>query len=325
MSKESVLLTGATGFIGSHLTEKLLLENHYQLVAIVRKTENYKNTITLKNKGVTLVEGSFFDKKILENIFQRFPIHYIIHAAALRGVGAGTKEDYYKVNVFGTEMLLKTSLINQVKKFIFCSTVGVYGTIPRELPANMKTKFNGDNYYHNSKIMAEKKVQEFIAKGLNAFIVRPPITYGKGDNGFPSTLVKLVKKRMLLLPGKDNKIHLLDVDNLADLFMKILKTNNLNHRVFIVADEAPIPLRELVNLIYSYYYKRNYPSFLRMPSFIFNLMQLILQMVKNEKWSARMQLMFKNWYYDTSETSSSIGFSTIDTKDGFLKFLHTVG
>ena len=325
MSKEYVLITGATGFIGSHLTEKLLLENQYHLVAIVRKMRNYKNVNDLENKGVILVKGNFYDKSILEKIFKKFTVQNVIHTAALRGGGAGTKEEYYKVNVFGTKMLLEASLTHQIKKFIFCSSVGVFGTTPEELPAHVKTTLNGDNDYHISKILAEKKVYESIHRGLDAFIVRPTITYGKGDNGFPITLVKLVKKRVLVLPLKNNKIHLLDVNNLADLFIKILKANNLKHRVLIAADSAPISLRELVNLIYTYYYKKSYPSFLRMPSFIFYVTQLFFQAVKNEKWSARMQLMFKNWYYDTSETYTSIGLSAIDTKKGFFNYLHTIG
>jgi len=324
MSREYVLITGATGFIGSHVIEKLFLENQYQEVAIVRKARNYKNVIHLQNKGVILVEGNFYDKKLLKRIFNTFPIQNVIHVAALRGGGAGTKEEYYNVNVFGTEMLLEASLKHRIKKFIFCSSAGVFGTIPRELPANLKTELSGDNDYHISKIMAEKKVHEFTSRGLNAFIVRPTITYGKGDNGFPTILVKLVKKRMLLLPFKDNKINLLDVNSLADLFIKILETNNLKHRVFIAADEAPISLRELVNLIHSYYYKRNYPSFLRMPNSIFYVNQLIFQAIKNEKWSARMQLIFKNWYYDTTETRFLIGFRSANTKKEFLTYLETL-
>ena len=219
MNKEYVLITGATGFIGSHLTEKLLLKPQYHIVTIVRKKRNYKNVIDLENKGVTIVEGDFYDKNLVEKTFRDFPIQHVIHIAALRGGGIGQSEDYYKVNVFGTEVLLEASLKNQIKKFIFCSSVGVFGTIPSELPGNLNTGFNGDNEYHKSKILAEAKVQEFISKGLDSYIVRPTITYGKGDDGFPSILIQMVRNKNLLLSNKDNKIHLLDVNKLADIFI----------------------------------------------------------------------------------------------------------
>jgi len=322
MKKECVLITGATGFIGSHLTEKLLLENQYHVVAVVRKNKNHKNVIELKNKGVILVEGNFYDKKSLEEIFEKYSIQTLIHTAALRGGGAGTKEEYRKINVFGTEVLLEESFKRHVKKFIFCSSVGVFGTIPPKLPANLKTKLNGDNDYHHSKILAEGKVQEFINKGLNAFIVRPTITYGSLDNGFPATLVKLVKKRRLLLPFSDNKIHLLDVNNLTDIFIRILKTNNLMNRIFIAADEAPISMRELVNLIHFHYYKRNYPSFLKLPDLIFKVLSTFFQLTRNEKWLIRILLISKSWYYDTTENINSFQYIPSRTRNSFIKSMH---
>lgn len=134
MNKEYLLITGATGFIGAHVTEKLLSDKSYPLIAIVRKDRNYKNVNDLRNKGVLLVEGYFYDKNLLEKIFETFPIQNVIHLAALRGGGAGTKRDYYEVNVHGTEALLEASFKNRVKRFIFCSSVGVFGTIPKKPP-----------------------------------------------------------------------------------------------------------------------------------------------------------------------------------------------
>ena len=117
MSKEYILITGATGFIGSHVTEKLLTDEYYCIVAIVRRKKNYKNVEELKNKGAILAEGNFYDINFVEKIFKEFQIQHVIHIAALRGGGVGTKDDYYKVNVMGTETLLKASLKNGIKRF----------------------------------------------------------------------------------------------------------------------------------------------------------------------------------------------------------------
>ena len=323
MGKEYVLITGATGFIGSHIVEKILLDRSYPVVAIIRRIKGYKNTEELENRGAILVEGNFYDVDLLNNVFQKYPIQNVIHIAALRGGGAGTKEDYHVVNVLGTERLLYESLKHQVKKFIFCSSVGVFGTIPKELPANVMTDLNGDNEYHNSKILAEKKVKDYINKGLNAYIIRPTITYGKGDNGFPMTLMGLVKKRGLLLPFKDIKIHLLNVANFAELFILIIKSENSERRTFIAADEGPISLKELVNLIHFHYYKTDYPYFLKLPDFIFRCLSMVFKLFGNEKWLTRILLISKSWYFETGITNNTFQWLPAKTADSFIESMYT--
>jgi nucleoside-diphosphate-sugar epimerase len=322
MNRGHLLLTGATGFIGSHLADKLLAERTWPIVAIVRRANGYKNTAHLEQHGATLVAGNFYDAPLLNAVFTQYPIDYVIHAAALRGIGAGTRDDYLKLNVEGTEHLLGAALRHGVKKFIFCSTVGVFGTVPGEVPAGFTTAFNGDNAYHRSKILAEGRVQEYISRGLNAFIVRPPITYGTGDNGFPASLVRMASKRMLLLPRPDVRIHLLDVRVLADLFTAIIKQPDpLPRRVFCVADAAPIMLSELINLIHHFFYRTPYPSMLRVPRGLLRLLHLACGRLTSEKWSARLQLLYRNWYYDTGDTCSLLGIKAVDTPAGFLAYL----
>ena len=321
MKREHLLITGSTGFIGSHVAERLLSEKRYVIIAIVRKGINYKNVDDLKEKGVILFEGSFYDRALLEGVFKEFPIRNVIHAAALRGGGAGTKEDYNRINVLGTEALLEASFANQVSKFIFISSVGVFGTIPMEVPANILIELNGDNEYHKSKILGEKKAKEFVGKGLNVLIIRPTITYGSGDDGFSKTLMELVRKRILIMPFKDVKIHLLDVSRCAELVSQMLKARELNERVFIAADEDPISLGELVNLIYLHCHGVNYPRFLRMPTFVFRAMSMVFQLMGREKWATRILLISNNWHYDISETVGAFHYCPSKTKDSFLKWI----
>jgi len=323
MKKEYLLITGSTGFIGSHVAERLLSEKRYGIIAIVRKTINYKNVNDLKNKGAILFGGSFYDRDLLEGIFEEFPIRNVIHSAALRGGGSGTKKDYNRINVLGTEALLEASFENQVRTFILFSSVGVFGTIPREVPAKILTELKGDNEYHKSKILAEKKTREFIGKGLNVLIIRPTITYGRGDDGFSKTLVELVKKRILLIPFKDVKIHLLNVAGCAELVSRMLKARDLNERVFIAADDAPILLGELVNLIHFHCHGVNYPRFLRMPTFVFRAMSMVLQQMGREKWATRILLISNNWHYDISETVDAFHYGPSKTRDSFLQWIHT--
>lgn len=318
MDKQYTLITGATGFIGSHVAARLLLES-YPLVAIVRKTANYKNVNNLRQDGAVLIEGRFYDKELLENLFANFPIENIIHVAALRGGGMGTGEDYQKINVLGTETLLQVSLQHRVRRFVYISSVGVTGTIPGDLPGNTASKYHGDNLYHESKVLAEKKVHEFIQKGLDAYILRPAITYGIGDDGFPRTLVKLIKRRMLLLPMEDIEIHLLDVNTMADLVITTMRSVQLHQKVFIAADAIPISLRALANKIYKHYYQREYPSFLKLPNNVFKALLYCLLFFHSEKWVTRIRLISNNWYYDINPTIMNLSFKPADTSESFVR------
>ncbi|HVN96230.1 MAG TPA: NAD(P)-dependent oxidoreductase [Syntrophorhabdaceae bacterium] len=313
-----VLMTGATGFIGSHMANRLL-EEKLSLVAVAAKDSNYKNVEEMRSKGVILIKGSFYDRECMDRIFDDFPIRKVIHVAALRGGGSGTDEEYYAINVRGTETLLELSQKHNVDKFLFVSSVGVTGTIPYVLPGTTSHKFNGDNAYHRSKVLAEQRVNECITEGLNAYIIRPTITYGPGDTGFPRTLVELVRKRMLFLPAYDVRIHLLDVAALADLVVKMVKIDVPQQRTFIAADESPVLLKDLVNQIYDHYYHRGYPSFLKLPSSAYKALALCAQAAHNEKWLTRFLLISRNWYYDISATIQAFSFVPARTSDSFVK------
>jgi len=319
MKKSNILITGVTGFIGSHVAEALLSQGSYSIIAIVRKNRNEGKVEALKQKGVAIVEGEFYDTLFLERVFQEHRIDHVIHLAALRGAGKGAWEEYTRVNVTGTEVLLRAALDHGVKRFIYCSTVGVYGTIPSEVPANLSTRLHGDTAYHRSKILAEGKVKEFIHRGLDAFIVRPTITYGPGDDGFPKILVDLIREKKLLLPRHDVTIHLLSVSYVANLIAKMLSAEGLRERVFIVADENPIPLRKLADMIHGHYYQSRYPGYLTLPGFVFDGLVFIFRFLRNEKWSTRFLLISRNWYYDIQETIDTFRYLPSRTKNSFIQ------
>ena len=86
------------------------------------------------------------------------------------------------------------------------------------------------------------------------------------DRGFPYRLIRTVKRRLLFIRSRASRIHLVSASLPAEMFIKVLKIDRLQDRVFIAADEGPVVLRNLASLIYSFYFTRNYPRFLRLPS-----------------------------------------------------------
>ena len=319
MGIDCLLLTGATGFIGSHAAKKLVDVGSFQVISIVPRVHGYKNTDELRNRGVLLEQGDFYDSATLKRVFDQYSVRYVVHLAAIRGAGVGKWHEYNKVNVIGTEALYRAALRNGVKKFIFFSTVGVYGTIPNTLPADLDTELIGDTLYHHSKIVAERKLWDTASNGMDIVIIRPAITYGRGDNGFPKVLVELVRKRLLLLPSQDIKVHLLDVDSLTTLILQVLKTECPAACTVIAADKSAVSLHELVDSIHFYHYGKKYPPWLKLPISAFRISLKVFQSIGKEKWATRMSLLSDNWYYDIKKTIEVFSFKPSETIPTFLR------
>ncbi|PID58306.1 hypothetical protein CSB45_04365 [candidate division KSB3 bacterium] len=316
METHHVLVTGAGGFIGSHLVQAFLRQADCTVLALSRKAR----PPGLPQARLLWKQGDVLNPAFLEETFSSLPIRSVIHLAALRGAGSGDARAYHAVNVEGTERLLDLSWKHAVNTFVFCSSVGVHGSIPAELPATWKSPFHADSLYHQSKISAEKIVERYIRRGLNAYIVRPTITYGAGDTGFPKTLIDVVRKRRLLLPSDDILIHLLSAGKLAELIRTMLfKTRQKELRTFIVADAEPISLKRLADLIHQHYYGVDYPALFSIPNVVFNGLEIAFRMMRNEKWRTRILLLSKSWYYDIQDTIRLCSYRPAETAQSFLK------
>ena len=324
MVKQSILLTGASGFIGRYVARKLVSVPDFHVVCLLRDGANHPQANSLTQDGAIVLPGNFYEALVIKEAFKQYRFQQVIHIAAIRGGGKASAAEFREVNVNGTERLLCEAYEQQAQKFIFCSSVGVHGTIPEAVPAEIETPFNGDNQYHQSKIEAEEAVQRYIRKGLNAYIVRPTITYGVGDDGFPQTLVHLVRKRRLLLPRSNHQVHLVDVERLAEVFFKLVLNEQPAQRIFVAGDIEPIALRDLANWIYRHRYQRPYPSYFRLPDWIFKLAFYLFQTIGNEKWAARAALLSNDWHYQCADTYRLLDIQPVPTREAFGRFLAVV-
>lgn len=130
-----ILVTGGAGFVGSHLTKRLLREGR-SVVVLDNFNSFYDPQIKRKNiqpllsyPQFTLVENDIRDKSVLEKIFQKYEITEIIHLAARAGVRGSIQDPfiYEEVNIRGTLSILEVCKNSPVEKFIFASSSSVYG------------------------------------------------------------------------------------------------------------------------------------------------------------------------------------------------------
>ena len=289
-----ILLTGGSGFIGRHVLRKLLSENHEVIVPI--RTGSHLPELAV-NLHPIIVWGNFFDNSLLQQFASYHP-EVIIHLASIRGEGQGRPEEYQRINVEGTEKLAAFAVTEEAKMFVYCSTVGVFGTIPQILPAGLPTPLAPDNNYHSSKYQAEQGIIRILNGKVPYCIVRPTITYGPGDNGFLPRLIQMVRKKTFPLIRTGIKIHLLQVETFAEVISRIINQKIMQDSTVILTDHTPVLLSEVVDTIYRHFYGKSYPSYLRLPYFFSASAKKIIKLLGMKSLYTSLQLISDSWYYD---------------------------
>jgi len=305
-----VLITGSTGFIGGTVLKQLMTTSA-EITTIIRPN-TAKSRLRDFDNSVKIVEIDLGNIPALRDYLSQNSFDTIIHIGALRGGRKGSKQAFRLANVDASEQLMLNALANNTK-FILCSSVGVFGAIPTELPANNQTQRQEDNYYHITKIQAEKLLQKYVLQGLKGCIIRPAITYGIGDYGFPYTLIKLVDKKLLRLPDNEVMIHLTNVHSLAQAFLKLMEINFEAGSAFNIADSAPVKLLELSDYISRQVHQKKFSSKYIINSRWFALGEKIAKAWKNELWTARFQLISRSWYYDVENSYSQLNLKNNKT------------
>ena len=156
---QTILVTGGSGYIGSHTVLELLNKN-YEVVVVDNLSnssfESLRRVQKLTGKTVTFYENDIRDTEALEKIFTAHKFDAVIHFAAFKAVGESCKLPlkYYENNISGTVNLLKVMEKFGVKKIIFSSSATVYGT-PERLPLDENCRLSTTNPYGATKLMME--------------------------------------------------------------------------------------------------------------------------------------------------------------------------
>ncbi len=235
-----VLVTGATGFIGKHLVERLKKEN-YRIYYLIRK----KSVGRIKELcDLNIISGDITDKKSLRKNFKSFDV--VFHLAGAFGK-LMRREDYFKVNVLGVKNILEVSAEKNVGKFIHYSACGVYGCSEKVIDESFP--YNPTNAYEESKAEGEKIAISFMNK-LPIVILQPAVVFGPGDNYNIFKLFKGIKEGKFVFIGNgENKLHFVYIKNLIDASILALKNKKAIGERFLIADEKPIKVKELVEVI----------------------------------------------------------------------------
>ena len=215
-SKQTILVTGGAGYIGSHAA--LALKNAGYDVIILDNLSYGHREIVDNVLQVKLVIGDTSDRALLDRLFAEHQIDAVMHFAAYIAVGESVKEPgkYYSNNVSSTLNLLEAMLAHGVNKIVFSSTCAVYG-MPKEVPMTENHPHNPLSPYAASKDMVERILSDFdTAFNLKSVAFRYFNACGAdpggrlGEDHTPET--HLIPLALLTALGKRDKLYIFGTD-----------------------------------------------------------------------------------------------------------------
>lgn len=175
----NVLVTGAAGFIGSHVTDELI-QLGYRVTALDDLSGGFRDNV---NPAACFVEGSVTDRQLVENLFAKAKFDYVFHLAAYAAEGLShfIRHFNYENNLLGSVNLINAAVNHRVRCFVFTSSIAVYGR--NQLPMTEDLVPQPEDPYGISKYAVEldlKAAHEMF--GLNSIIFRPHNVYGERQN-----------------------------------------------------------------------------------------------------------------------------------------------
>ena len=252
-----ILVTGACGFIGSHLVEKLVKQN-YKVKAFTfynaRGSNGWLDNVDRKViKNLEIVSGDIRDHEFLVNCSKKTDI--IFHLAALIGIpySYSASKSYIDTNITGTYNVLNAAKANSVSKTIITSTSEVYGSA-QSIPITEQHRLNAQSPYAASKIGADQLAMSFNKSfGLPVTIIRPFNTFGPRQSTraiIPSIITQIYKNKNLVRIGNLSPTRdFTYVEDTANAFLTTIKNKNISGETINLGNNFEISIRDILKIL----------------------------------------------------------------------------
>ncbi|HWF32583.1 MAG TPA: NAD-dependent epimerase/dehydratase family protein [Solirubrobacteraceae bacterium] len=233
------LITGASGFIGGRLTERLVQDGH-AVRCLVRPSSD---TTALESLDVEIVIGDLTDARSLARAAGG--CSHVVHCGALVSDWA-TKNEIKKINVDGTRLMLEAAADAGVRRFVHLSTTDVYGYPGGHAIDESYRARRFRNWYAQTKLEAEAEVRRSEReRALEAVILRPATVYGPGSIEVVGEIARAIRSRNMLLIGRGRAVAgLCYVNNLIDAVLLALSSDAAAGQAFNVTDALDVTWRQ---------------------------------------------------------------------------------
>lgn len=249
-----ILVTGAAGFIGSHVCRHLLKANH-EVVGLDDLSGGFRDYVP---RGVEFVEGSVVDASRVKELFAKYRFDYVFHLAAYAAEGLShfIKHFNYTNNLLGSVNLINASVNHNVKCFVFTSSIAVYGR--NQLPMAEDSIPLPEDPYGIAKHAVELDLKESHEMfGLNYVIFRPHNVYGEyqniGDryrNVIGIFMNQILQGQPMTVFGDGNQTRAFSyIDDVAPVIAASIDRPQSYNQVFNVGADKPYTVNELAGVV----------------------------------------------------------------------------
>lgn len=239
-----VLITGAGGFIGSHLVDSQLAKG-FDVRAVDLHLDLLSHTDA--HPHLEALRGDITDEKLIKRLVEGVEVVY--HLASAHLDVSLPDEHYRRVNVGATLSLLDAAREAGVRRFVHCSSVGVIGDVEQP-PADEVTDCHPTNIYERTKLEGEQAALDFARRtGFPVVVARPAWVYGPRCPRTAKLIRTISKGRFPIFGSGKNLRHPIYISDAVRGLELCAETPGIEGEVFILAGQEPVEARQLVQVI----------------------------------------------------------------------------
>lgn len=250
----SILVTGGAGFIGSHVADELI-KNGEEVIILDDLSGGFKDNV---NDKAAFIQGSILDHVLIKHIFTKYKIEFVFHLAAYAAEGLShfIRRYNYQNNLIGSINLINESVINNVKCFVFTSSIAVYGR--NQLPMSEELTPMPEDPYGIAKYAIEQDIKAAHEMfGLDYIIFRPHNVYGErqniGDkyrNVIGIFMNQIMKGQEMSIFGDGSQTRAFSyIKDVAPIIARSISIKEAYCKVFNVGADKPYSVNELVEVV----------------------------------------------------------------------------
>ena len=322
-----VLLTGATGFVGSAILRQLIRRGD-TVRTLVRSTSDQRN---LRDIDCEVYLGDINDLDSIKTAISDCQV--LFHVAADYRLWAPNPDEITKTNIIGTQNIMNAARTANIEKIIYTSSVATLGKNDNGMPANENTPSYIENMigaYKRSKFIAEQHVQQMISEqSLPAIIVNPSAPVGPRDLKPTPTGRLIVKAAKGEIPAFINTgLNIVHVDDVAIGHIKALDKGKIGER-YILGGEN-LPLENILKLV-SEFYGNKAPKIRVPPNIVLPIAYLIQVWAKITKSQEPfitvngVKMSRQKMYYTSDKAESELGYKFRPAKEAIKDALGWFG